>query len=151
MYSAEIECGDLVFEGVQAALGAAQRVVALATPLSLASAWMDTEINNALDKPVTIAFDGSHPVLMELLQSWRPPRRSGERFFKNELLASLKEEYAHYNSKERLNKFEESATRFLEALRSFQVSVYPKRPATWAGHESILDFSEAIRGHPDDK
>ena len=148
MYSAEIEEGSLVFEGVGTALSAAQRVIALSTPLSLPSAWMETELQVALEKnkPITIAFDSSKAVLMELLESWHPSRANNERFFNSDLLLKLEDEYARHYSQTRVEKYKASMTNFLQSFKpgEYQVCIYPRKPTGWTGHEYIIDFEKAI-------
>ncbi|MFO7697174.1 MAG: toll/interleukin-1 receptor domain-containing protein [Anaerolineae bacterium] len=149
MYSAELGHGSPIAEGVAAALSAAQQLIALATPLSLPSAWIDSEIHAALGsgKRATIAFDGSHPTLMKLLESWYPPQHYGERNFDGALLAPLIAEYGRYNSEARVAKYENNATEFLFMLTGgpAQVCVYPRRPAGWDGHAAIGDFEDTVR------
>jgi len=149
MYAGEIKKGHLVFEGVQAALSASQHLLALATPLSLASAWVDTEMHSVDQnvKPVTIAFDGSNPALMRLLATWHPPRALGQPCFDLRLLPELRKEYARYYSKRRVAKYRRSASDFLWGATNFKLCIYPRRPVDWRGHERFVDFDKAIRGY----
>jgi hypothetical protein len=150
MYAGEIEQGGLVFEGVQAGLSASQRVLVLATPLSLASAWTDTEMHSVDNriKPVSIVFDASHHALMKLLETWHPP--DGQSCFNLALLPDLQREYARHNTEIRVGKYQESATRLLtETHTRFDFAVYPRRPAHWKGHELFVDFDNVIREHLD--
>jgi hypothetical protein len=151
MYAGEMMDGDLLFEGVEAALSASQRLLALTTPLTLASAWVDTEIHTAdqIAKPVTIVFDGSHHALMDLLRTWRPPCND-EPCFEPALLPPLEREYAcHYREHEhRLSTYRESATKFLRRdATSFELAVYPRRPRHWKGDERFKDFDTVIGSH----
>jgi hypothetical protein len=149
LYGGEIKQGALVFESVKAALTVSSRVLALATPLSLPSAWMDTETHSAgADKkvrPVTMVFDGSHPALMELLQTWHPPAKKDQPCFNNELLRPLESEYATHYPKRRLEKYRGGASKFLQGANSFELAVYPRRPSYWKGHELFKDFEQVIR------
>jgi hypothetical protein len=141
-----------VIEGVHAALSASQRVLALGTPVSLASAWVDTETHRAdqVLKPVTIAFDGSHHSLMDLLETWHPPRKQDEPCFEAALLPPLEREYAyHYSDSEhRVATYPKNATEFLSKCATmFELAVYPCRPSHWKGHELFKDFDTVIRSH----
>jgi hypothetical protein len=153
MYGSEVRKGELVFESVKAALSASQHVLALATPLSLASAWMNTEMHSAGKNkrviPVTIVFDASHPALMELLQTWRPPAKKGQPCFRPALLRPLEREYARHYPRRRRAKYRRSATEFLRGAISHELAVYPRRPSYWKSHDHLhfKDFDEVIRSH----
>lgn len=148
MFSADIEEEQLVFEGVQAALSASQRVLALVTPFSLPSAWINTEIQTALghNHDVALVFDGSHPVLMHLLASWHPPQSSEDPFYNGQALSILKAEYARHYPGVRVEKYDANARQFLYGLNYFDICVYPRRPSGWKGPSKVTDFEETFLG-----
>jgi hypothetical protein len=147
MYSGEIKKEELVIEGVRSAIQRADFLVALITPQSIASAWVWSEVNFAdnIARPVLQVFDASDRKLVALLESWEPAKSNDTLNFDETALAALKQEYARYNSGERLTKFENSATCFLFTMSSFAKGIYPRRPASMAFHESIKDFQPALR------
>jgi hypothetical protein len=148
IYAREIETGALVFEAVQAALKASHRHLILATPLSIASAWTQTEMAGPGLK--TIVFDGNNPALMELLETWDTPCKADQPCFDLALLSELQREYAHHYSERRVAKYKKSATNFLIEATAQEFAVYPRRPTHWKGHELFIDFDSIIRTHLDD-
>lgn len=146
MYARSIAKGERIFEAVQAAIDRADCMVALATPQSLASAWMFTETGYAVARGVktVLAFDGNDPLLMALLESWHPTRRYGEDNFDQETLRRLKNVYAKFNSHSRVAKYKSSAGNLLCAMSNFNKCVYPRRTTTAELDPSIGDFKHLI-------
>ena len=147
IYSREISEGQDIFEAVRAAIERADCFIALATPQSLASAWMWTELTYNSTKPYrkTVVFDGNDSKLTALLASWRPPLTGNDRAFVDlKKLPEMKEAYARFNSDVRVTKYEDSAENFLFAMGSFNPSIYPRRPRSVVLHPSISDFEAAI-------
>jgi hypothetical protein len=147
IYSRDIDEGELIFEAVQAAVKRAACVIALATPQSLASAWMWTERHYALAEEckVFIVFDGNDSGLMAMLETWRPPIScNDENFIDPRRLSALRNVYAKYNPKRRVEKYESSAKSFLFSMSSFYKCVYPRRVSSMAIDPSILDFTNTM-------
>ena len=151
IYERDLDEGAIIFDAVKAAINRSDFTIALATPHSLASAWMFTETNYSRGHSIQtiVVFDGGDRRLMSLLESWRPPiTGNDDRFFDRELLSALKLEYAKYNSPDRIAKYETSTQAFLFAMSSFHKCVYPRKPAASPLHPSIADFETLILGFP---
>jgi hypothetical protein len=148
MYSRDIGEGEEIFETVRGAIDRADFLLALATPQSIASAWMWTEISYASARviPSLVVFDGSDSRLTALLESWMPPRtRDDNSFFEPSKLPALRDAYAKYNSEARVGKYEGSTREFLFAMGSFTKCLYPRRPHSSTMHASFVDFERTMR------
>jgi TIR domain len=136
LYSGEIDKGDLIFEGVQAAIKRSRCTLALLTPLSLASAWMQTEVGISKSMhQVICVFDGNDKDLMLLLSTWHPPGT-----FDNSVLSNLQERYAKFYSAARVEKYVSSVSILLSCMAELTKYVYPRRPQGLIFDPSIDDF-----------
>ena len=144
LYSGEIESGDLIFEGVHAAIKRSRCALALLTPLSLASAWLSTELATSKEEGLTVicVFDGNNQDLMRLLSTWSSPRTYHGEHFDNYILSELKDTYAKFYSTARVEKYISSASSLLFGMGGLQKRIYPRRPREIVFDASIGDFED---------